>query len=77
MLTKVSVARVSCQVWDAGMDQTEETVPAESARLPGGGHSFAPILPFPCGISSSCARAARSCSGSWIWPLRWSGNRLG
>lgn len=50
MLTEVSVARVSCRVWDASTDQTEEkvpAVPAESARLPGVRHSFAPILSFP------------------------------
>lgn len=55
MLAKVSVARLSCQVWDASTDQSE--------RVP----SDAPIPPSSCGTSSSNGKAARSCSGSWIW----------
>jgi len=77
MITKVSVARVSCQVWGASTDRTEVKA-AEMDCLPGFRHGFTPILPLPCGISSSDAKAARrSCSGSWIWTLRWSGNQQG
>lgn len=75
MLAKVLVAiNINLKVWFGMLAQTslrrcllKVLVCLKSDTL---------IPPFPCAISSSSGKGARSCSVSWIWSL-WSGNYLG